>query len=89
MTAKHRLIEITTIIAVTVFIVFMVRSCGETVQAVSTSIEMPSEPVGCESPRLRVVHDGDIVCINCGSIYRDGMLVDPNEIGDTREFRGH
>ena len=42
MTAKHRVIEIATIIAVTAFIVFMARSCGETIPDVSASIEDPN-----------------------------------------------
>ena len=39
----------------------------------------PNEPIGCDCPRLRVALEGDIFCINCGAIYRQGMLVDPNE----------
>ena len=79
MTAKHRLIEITTIIAVTAFIVFMARSCGETIPDVSASIEEPNEaawtqfeqdcPCGIKMSGPYEGVEYCFVCSNCERVY--------------------
>lgn len=46
------------------------------------------ETVGCANPKLRIAYEGDIFCISCGNIYRQGMVVEPNDYEITVETLG-
>ena len=92
MTLKNRLIEVVIIVFGTALIVFMVRSCPETIQAVSETIEEPNEPLPidytCDCGQqiyLGGYYSLDDIynCGGCGQALKitDGNFVvaDPNE----------